>query len=227
MSCPGSSATSTATGDVRFADRRHAGQALGEAVRALNPPDPVVYALPRGGVPVGFEVARALECPLDVLVVRKLGVPYQPELAMGALGEGGLVVRNEGVVAQAGISAEVFGAVVDAETVELRRRLDLYRGDRSPAPAEGRTSIVVDDGLATGATAEAAVSVLRGRDPEAVWLAVPVAPRSGLDRLAEATDEFVVLSRPRRFAAVGMWYDDFTQTTDDEVRTLLHSSRLA
>lgn len=212
---------------MRFADRRHAGQALGEAIADLAPNDPVVFALPRGGVPVGYEVARVLSCPLDVLVVRKLGVPFQPELAMGALGEGSVVVRNEDVIAAAGVTPGDFEAVVAAETEELSRRLDLYRGGDPPAMTKGRTAIVVDDGLATGATAAAAVSVVRDRGPDAVWLAVPVAPHSGLGQLEDSTDALIALSRPRRFGAVGMWYDDFSQTTDHEVRSLLRSARLA
>lgn len=212
---------------MRFADRRHAGALLGEAVAQLAPTDPVVYALPRGGVPVGFEVARALGCPLDILVVRKTGVPYQPELAMGAIAEGGIVVRNRQLMSQAGITEEQFQAVVEMETRELEHRVDAYRGGASAVPARGHTAIVVDDGIATGSTALAAVEVLEVAGAAAVWLAVPVAPRGHLGELERRVDRFVVLIRPWDFAAVGVWYRDFSQTSDEEVRTLLAESRLA
>lgn len=211
---------------MRFDDRRQAGELLGEAVRDLDPHDPVVYALPRGGVPVGFEVARALGCLLDVLVVRKIGVPYQPELAMGALGEGGTLVRNSMMIAEAGIDEDDFASVVERERRELDRRVALYRSAASAVPAEGRTAIVVDDGLATGSTAEAAVSVLERKGATDIWLGVPVAPRGPLGGLERRVDRVVALHRPTRFGAVGSWYEDFGQTGDDEVRTLLAESRL-
>lgn len=212
---------------MRFDDRRHAGALLGATVVELAPPDPVVYALPRGGVPVGYEVAQALGCPLDVLVVRKVGVPFQPELAMGAVAEGGAVVRNEEVLSIAGIPDRVFTAVVDQEVAEIERRIGSYRGETSQIPPEGHTAIVVDDGLATGSTALAAVEVLRQQGAAAVWLAVPVAPPGPLGELETKTDRIVTLSRPSGFGAVGVWYRDFTQTSDQEVRDLLAASRLA
>ncbi len=206
---------------MRFADRRQAGELLGEALAELSPSDPVVLALPRGGVPVAAPVADILQCRLDVLVVRKLGVPYQPELAMGALGEGGVVVRNEDVLEIAGVTPEQFDAVVSREEEELRRRLGLYRQGRSPVGVADMTAIIVDDGLATGSTARAAVAVLRERSPHQVWLAVPVAPADTKRALESEADRVVVLRTPRFFGAVGAWYRDFRQTTDDEVRDLL------
>lgn len=215
------------THDVRFANRRRAGEQLGLAIADLNPPDPVVYALPRGGVPVGFEVARVLQCPLDILIVRKLGVPYQPELAMGAIAEGGVTVRNQDVIDLAGVSESDFERITEGEMRELDRRVSLFRGDTDQIDPVGHTAVVVDDGLATGSTALAAVSVLDQQGADAVWLAVPVAPASPLGRLDEIVDRKVILNRPSGFGAVGSWYRDFTQTTNDEVRDLLAESRLA
>ena len=212
---------------MRYRDRRHAGALLGAEIAELHPREPVVFALPRGGVPVAYEVARALDCPLDVLVVRKLGVPRQPELAMGAIAEGGVVVRNEDVIDVAGVSDEEFESVVATETLELDRRLDSYREKALPVSPVGRTGIVVDDGLATGSTALAGVQVLLRMGAAAVWLAVPVAPPGSLTDLEALTDRFVVLSRPKGFGAVGAWYWDFTQTSDEEVGILLAESRLA
>lgn len=212
---------------MRFDDRRHAGKELGEAIAGLAPESPVVYALPRGGVPVGFEVAKILECPLDVLVVRKVGVPFQPELAMGAVAEDGIVIRNEEVLSVAGVTEDSFRAVVESETNELEHRVAIYREGVPAASAEGRTAIVVDDGLATGSTALAAVLVLKEKGAKEIWLAVPVAPRDSVAKLGRHADRVVVLSQPRNFGAVGYWYRDFSQTTDHEVRTLLSRSRLA
>lgn len=194
---------------------------------ASDPPDPVVYGLPRGGVPVAFEVADALGCPLDVLVVRKVGVPFQPELAMGAIAEGDVVVRNEEVIDLARISEADFQRVADSERQELESRVRAYRSGMAAISPEGRTAIVVDDGLATGSTAKAAVAVLREQGAASVWLAVPVGPRDSLADLETAADRIVVLSQPRNFGAVGAWYRDFTQTSDEEVRALLSESRLA
>lgn len=200
---------------------------LGEAVAGLAPQSPVVYALPRGGVPVGFEVARIVDCPLDVLVVRKVGVPYQPELAMGAIAEDGIVIRNEQVISLAGVDEQAFQAVVDAETNELEQRIASYRKGAPAISAEAKTAIVVDDGLATGSTALAAVAVLKEKGAEEIWLAVPVAPHDSVAKLEREADRVVVLSQPRNFGAVGYWYRDFSQTSDHEVRSLLSRSRLA
>lgn len=212
---------------MRFADRHHAGELLGRAVAELNPTDPVVYALPRGGVPVGYEVARALECPLDVLVVRKIGVPFQPELAMGAIGEGGVDVRNESVLVATGIDDDRFEEAAERERRLLETRVASYRADVQRLDPRGRTALVVDDGLATGSTALAAVTVLSSQQPSAVWLAVPVAPSSPFGEIESLVDRLVVLERPRHFGAVGSWYRDFGQTSDEEVRDLLVESRLA
>jgi len=210
---------------VRFADRREAGELLGRAVAELDPVDPLVAALPRGGVPVGFEVARVLGCDLDVLVVRKVGVPSQPELAMGALGERGVVIRNREVMAAAHITEETFEAVVAVETSELEARVATYREVAAPIDHVGRTVIVTDDGLATGSTALAAIDVARAGRARQVWLAVPVAPPDSIRRLAKVADRVVVLHRPQRFMAVGAWYRDFSQISNDEVRDLLRLSR--
>lgn len=211
---------------MRFDDRRHAGVLLGAEVAELQPSDPVVYGLPRGGVPVAFEVARALHCPLDVLIVRKVGVPFQPELAMGAIAEGEVIVRNEEVIRLAGVSEDVFASVVEMERDELEARVGAYRGDAAPIFPAGRTAVVVDDGLATGSTALAAVEVLTHQGAAAVWLAVPVAPRAPLVELEAKTDRVVVLTRPWDFGAVGVWYRNFAQTSDEEVTALLSESRL-
>lgn len=212
---------------MRFADRRQAGEQLGKAVADLEPSNAVVYALPRGGVPVGFEVARVLGCPLDVLIVRKVGVPFQPELAMGAIAEGGVTVRNRDVIEAAGIGDAEFDQVAVLERDELDQRVSLFRGETPQIDPTGRTAVVVDDGLATGSTALAAATVLDQQGAAAVWLAVPVAPASPLGRLEALVDRLVILYRPRGFGAVGSWYRDFTQTTNDEVRDLLARSRLA
>ena len=212
---------------MRFADRREAGKRLGEAVAAHDPQAPLVAALPRGGVPVGFEVAEALGCELDVLVVRKVGVPFHPELAMGAVAEGGVVIRNQEIIESVGIDEETFQAAADLERAGLEARLARYRA-ATPAidPAE-RTVVVVDDGLATGSTALAAVGALRARDARGVWLAVPVAPPEVVPVMERASDRFIVLERPRRFMAVGAWYRDFSPTSDSEVVELLDRSRRA
>ncbi|HEX6300955.1 MAG TPA: phosphoribosyltransferase family protein [Acidimicrobiia bacterium] len=212
---------------MRFRDRHHAGVLLGAEVADFHPSDPFVYALPRGGVPVAYEVARALDCPLDVLVVRKVGVPFQPELAMGAIAEGGVVVRNEDVLRLARIDEETFASVVSRERRELESRVKAYRSVASPLSPVGHTAIVVDDGLATGSTARAAIRVLGEKGAAAVWVAVPVAPREGMEDLERMASRFVVLARPRSFGAVGVWYKNFAQTSDEEVRALLGESRLA
>lgn len=209
-----------------FADRRSAGAQLGRMVAQLQPSSPVVLGLPRGGVPVAFEVSRQVGCPMDVLVVRKVGLPYQRELAMGSIGEGGVVVRNEQVIRLGGVDDEAFDSAVRAERRELRRRVEMYRSEAHAVDLEGRTAIVVDDGLATGSTARAAIEVVKARDTAGVWLAVPVAPRDTAEEMERLADRVVVLETPRRFGAVGAWYQDFSQTTDDEVRSLLSESRL-
>jgi predicted phosphoribosyltransferase len=210
---------------VRFADRRSAGEILGRAVAEMAPVDPLVAALPRGGVPVGFEVARALGCELDVLVVRKVGVPFHPELAMGAVAEGGVVIRNQMVIDSVGVDEPSFLLSVEMETRELDQRLRAYRETTPAVDPRERTVIVVDDGLATGSTALAAIEGFRAREASEVWLAVPVAPADVIPVMERAANRVVVLAKPRRFMAVGAWYRDFSQTSDSEVTALLQRSR--
>jgi predicted phosphoribosyltransferase len=211
---------------MRFQDRSEAGVVLAKALGDQAPPEPAVFALPRGGVPVGFEVARALHCDLDVLMVRKLGVPGQPELAMGAVAEGGVVIRNNLVLDLAGIDESVFEAALAIEEETMAERGARYRADHPSLDPAGKTALVVDDGLATGATALAAVEALRSRGAAQVWVCVPVAPIDTTRTMQEVADRVVVLETPRRFGAVGAWYRDFSQTDDDTVRSLLALSRL-
>ncbi|MEU8737698.1 phosphoribosyltransferase [Streptomyces halstedii] len=204
-----------------FMDRTDAGRRLAGALGHLGRREPVVLGLPRGGVPVAFEVARALGAPLDVTVVRKLGVSYQPELGFGAVGEGGARVVSDAIVRHAGISEADVLAVERAETAELERRARAYRAGRERLPLRGRTVIVVDDGVATGATARAACRVVREQGATHVVLAVPVASPDVVARLRDDVDEVVCLSTPALFSSVGEWYQDFSQTSDDEVVALL------
>ena len=194
-----------------------------ELERYRGEPGLLMLALPRGGVPVGFELARALEAPLDVFVVRKLGAPGQEELALGAVARG-VQVLNDGVVEALGLDAAVIERAAAAEQRELTRRERLYRGDRRPVDVEGRTVILVDDGLATGATMRAGALALRAKRPRRLVLAVPVAAAQTCELLRADADELVCASTPEPFVAVGAWYDDFSQTTDDEVRALLARS---
>jgi predicted phosphoribosyltransferase len=184
-------------------------------------PDVIVLALPRGGVPVGYEIARELGVTLDVFVVRKLGVPGHEELAMGAIAGGGVSVVNDEVVAALGISEEAFEQATAREAEEVSRRERLYRGDRPPPALEGRTVILVDDGLATGSTMRAAVAAVRRRNPARVVVAVPVAAESTCEQLRGEADEVVCVATPPWFSSVGQWYLEFSQTTDAEVRDLL------
>ncbi len=207
----------------RFRDRREAGRILGERLAALGAEQPVVLGLPRGGVPVAAEVARALDAPFDVLLVRKLGLPLQPELGFGAIGEGGVRVLDADMVRRARITDADIAAVEARERAELVRRVRRYRGDRAPLSLAARTVLIVDDGLATGSTARVAVNVARARGARRVVVAVPVAPPETAARLAAQADEVVSLITPVRFLAVGEWYDDFEQTTDDEVASLLQA----
>jgi putative phosphoribosyl transferase len=208
-----------------FANRREAGQRLAQALRAYAGRDLLVLALPRGGVPVAFEVAKALKAELEVMVVRKLGVPYQEELAMGALASGGARVLNHEVIANLGLSEDVIEEVTRREEQELARRERAYRGDRPFPKVKGRTVILVDDGLATGATMRAAVAALKTLGPAAIVVAVPVAPPDTAAKLREEVDDLVCLATPENFYAVGQWYVDFSQTSDEEVRELLAKAR--
>jgi putative phosphoribosyl transferase len=206
----------------RFADRADAGRQLAPAVAALDlPRDTVVLALPRGGVPVAAEIARSLELPLDVLCVRKLGVSFQPELAMGAVASGGAVVRNEEVLAQIPAGEADFERVLAAERVELSRRERLYRGAAEPLRVAERSVVLVDDGLATGATMAAAVAALRAMGAARIVVAVPVGAPDACARIAATADQVVCPVQPLLFASVGQWYETFEQTQDDEVRSLL------
>ncbi len=207
---------------MTFRDRLAAGKLLAaRLVEYGDAPDLLVLALPRGGVPVGFEVAQALHAPLDVFLVRKLGLPGQEELAMGAIATGDVVVLNDDVVRGAHVPRPVLDAVVARERLELLRREREYRDDRPPVSVEGHTIILVDDGLATGSTMRAAVAALRRLHPERIIVAVPVGARSTCEQLKREADEVVCLEAPEHFYAVGLWYDDFSQTTDREVKQLL------
>jgi predicted phosphoribosyltransferase len=206
----------------RFRNRTDAGRRLAEKLAAYaDRPDVLVLALPRGGVPVGYGVARALGAPLDVFLVRKLGVPGYEELAMGAVASGGVRVLNEEIVRGLGISEHEIDAVAARELQEVRRRERLYRGDRPPPDVGGRTAILVDDGLATGATMRAAIRALRQQTPARIVVAVPTASPDTCEALKTEADDVICAMTPEPFFAVGHWYDDFTQTTDDEVRELL------
>jgi len=206
----------------RFRNRTDAGRQLAERLAAYaDRPDVLVLALPRGGVPVGFEVARALGAPFDVFLVRKLGVPGYEELAMGAVATGGVRVLNDEIVRGLGILEREIDAVVARELQELARRERLYRGDRPPPDVAGRTVILVDDGLATGATMRAAIQALRQQHPARIVVAVPTASPDTCEALKAEADDVVCAMTPEPFLAVGHWYDDFTQTTDNEVRELL------
>lgn len=207
-----------------FRDRKDAGHRLAAELLHLRDERPVVLGLPRGGVPVAYEVARALDAPLDVVVVRKLGVPFQPELGMGAIGENGVRVVNEEVLHYAQVSERDLARVEARERVELERRARRFRNDRPPVSVEGRTVIVVDDGLATGSTARAALQVVRAHGAARVVLAVPVAPPETVRSLEEVADEIVTLETPSHMIAIGAWYADFTQTSDDEVVALLDAA---
>lgn len=211
-----------------FVDRADAGRQLGQRLQQLwgqHPnPDVVVLGLPRGGVPVAAEVAAALAAPLDVILVRKLGVPSQPELAMGAIGEGGVRLLQPETVRRAGVTPEALAGVERQERAELARRAERFRGDRTRTPVAGRIAVIVDDGIATGSTARAACQIARAQDAARVVLAVPVAPAGWVRALHDAADELIALVTPRELQAIGLWYSDFSQTSDDEVVACLRSA---
>lgn len=206
-----------------FIDRADAGRRLAEALASYKDRKPVVLALPRGGVPVAAIVAEALHAPLDLLLVRKIGVPFQPELAMGAVVDGvsPLTVRNEEVITIAGISEQEFAAARDQELVEIERRRKMYLGNRPHPELAAHTVIVVDDGIATGATTRAALQAVRLRKPSKLILAVPVAPTDTLKKLTGEADDLVCLEDYEEFGAIGFFYSDFRQVSDDEVIELL------
>ena len=209
-----------------FRDREEAGRRLAKELRQYTgSPDVVVLGLPRGGIPVAYEVARALGAPLDVFVVRKLGLPGQEELAIGAIASGGVRVVNDELVRRIGVPAEVLDEVAAREGRELARRERDYRGSRGPLPVAGRTVILVDDGLATGASLRAAATALRRLKPARIVAAVPVGAAETCAEFRDVVDEVVCSETPEPFWAVGNWYDDFSQTTEEEVRRLLEKAR--
>ncbi len=212
---------------MAFADRTEAGRRLAAALTEYRGRQPVVLALPRGGVPVGAVIADALAAPLDLVLVRKVGVPYQPELAMGAVVDGGtpIVVRNEDVLGEIGISPAEFDAACQREMKEIERRRQQYLGGREPIAVAGSAAIVVDDGIATGATTIAALRAVRMRQPRHLVVAAPVAPADTLARLADEADHVVCLETPAAFGAISMYYADFRQISDEEVIALLASAR--
>jgi len=204
-----------------FANRSDAGKQLAAKLLRYSGPQTRILALPRGGVPVAYEVARALGAPLDVFIVRKLGAPGREELAIGAIAPGGVRVLNDETIEALGILPGDIKAIADRELVELERREAAYRAGRANLDVKGSTIILIDDGLATGASMQAAILALRRVGPQRIIAAVPVAPEETCTMLARFADEMVCLAMPRPFRGVGAWYDDFRQVTDDEVRALL------
>jgi len=206
-----------------FIDRTDAGQRLAKALAGYKGQQPVVLALPRGGVPVATVIAAALDAPLDLILVRKIGVPFQPELAMGAVVDGGepVIVRNEDVISLSGVSEQEFNTIRDQQLAEIERRRKLYLGDRPHPPVAGRTVFVVDDGVATGATTRAALQATRLRKPSKLVLAIPVAPTDTLAKLRGEADEVVCLEDYENFGAIGLFYSDFRQVSDTEVIEIL------
>ena len=207
-----------------YRDRRHAGVELARHLADVKGQDVVVLALPRGGVPVAFEVARALDAPLDVFVVRKLGLPGHPEFAMGALASGGVRVLNDEVVRLYRIPEQAVDAIAKDERIELERRERAYRSQRPALDVRGRTVVLIDDGLATGSTMKAAVEAVRALSPARIIVAVPVGSPDTCREFAAIADDIICARAPEHFAAVGQWYDDFRQTTDEEVRELLQTA---
>ena len=208
-----------------YRDRNHAGRVLAKELQGYaGRPDVLVLGLPRGGVPVAYEVARALGVPMDVFIVRKLGAPGQPELAVGAIASGGVRVLNSDIVRVLGISERQIEELTAHEQQEIEKRERLYRGDRPPIAVSGLTVILVDDGLATGSTMRAAAAALRHANPAKIVVAVPLAAEATCEVIAAEVDQVVCAATPAPFYAVGQWYEQFTQTTDEEVRELLASA---
>ena len=208
-----------------FKDREDAGRRLAERLSRYRDERPVVFALPRGGVPVGYEISRALGVPLEVFVARKLGAPGQPEFGIGAVSVGGVRILNEDVVRRLGIPDDYLDRITERETAEVERRLRHFRGDRPEPDVRGRTVILVDDGLATGVTARAAIRGLRRLEPGRLALAAPVCASQTAELLGPEVDEIVCLEVPPDLGAIGFWYRDFSQTSDEEVIELLESAR--
>lgn len=208
-------------GSATFEDRRDAGRQLAGMLATSSQGHPIVLAMPRGGVPVAAEVAAALGAPLDLIVVRKIGCPWQPELGLGAIAEGGVRVLNDDLIRDLGVRPDELEAATAAEVTELDRRVRRYRGDRPPIPVVGRHVILVDDGLATGYTARAAIDAIRRAGAARVTLAIPVAPPRSAAELGRIADEVCTVITPQAFAGVGAFYRDFRQTSDDEVVAIL------
>ncbi len=210
-----------------FKDRKQAGKELGAALLKYKGQNPVILAIPRGGVPVAYEVAIALDAPLDIVVVRKLGAPGQPELGIGALVDGDHPqgVLNQEIIAELAVSQDYLDREVARQLKEIRRRQQAYRGGRGPEKLEGRTVIVIDDGIATGGSMRAALRGVRRSNPKRLVMAVPVAPRETIDSLRPEVDDLVCLSTPEFFAAIGEFYEDFRQTSDKEVTELLDAAQ--
>jgi len=204
-----------------YRNREEAGRALASELERFRDADTVILGLPRGGLPVARPVAESLHAPLDVLLVRKLGVPGHEELAMGAIAEGGQRFLNDDVIAQLGIDEETIEQVTQREREELRRRAETYRGDAEPAPVQGRTALLIDDGLATGASMHAAVRAVKRREPRAVIVAVPVAAPQTVQEMRDVAGVVVCPMTPSGFGGVGRWYDDFAQVTDEDVTAIL------
>jgi putative phosphoribosyl transferase len=206
-----------------FKDRSEAGRKLAQALFQYKDHEPVILALPRGGVPVAAEVARILDAPLDLILVRKIGVPFQPELAMGAVvdGDAPIIVRNEEVIRSTDVGEEQFKAICDSELAEIERRRQRYLGSRERVKVAGRTTIVIDDGIATGATTRAALRATRMREPKMLVLAVPVAPTEGIVAVRDEAEDVVCLEVHEWFGAIGFYYRDFRQVSDDEVIKIL------
>jgi len=208
-----------------YKDRQDAGRQLAEKLMKFKDEKPVIIALPRGGVVTGYEVAKMLNAPLDVMITRKLGAPFQPELGVGAIAPNDVSILNLDAIRFLGISKDEMEEIIRRETKEMHRRIKLYRGDLPPLDLNGKTVIIVDDGLATGVTAGAAVLAIKQMTPEKIILAVPVSPPDTAEKFREEVDEFICLQEPHDFYAVGQYYYDFDQVTDDEVISLLSLAR--
>jgi len=212
-------------GEALFRDREDAGRRLAERLAKYRDEDPVVLALPRGGVPVGYEVARALKAPLDVFIARKLGAPNQPELGIGAVAQDGTLVLNERIVEEIGVSKEYVQRIAAEEMEEARWRIKLFRGERPEPEIRVRTAILVDDGIATGVTTRAAMKALRRRDPRRLVLAVPVCAARTAEALRKEVDELICLEARSDLMSIGLWYRNFEQISDEEVIELLERAR--